>query len=199
VSRRRRCSNSSPSDVFVHRNIGNLVHPSNISVDYAVVHVGVKQHIICGHTNCGACNGALSHTKFGLLDTWLHPLRKLKAQNVVTPTDSEKLAELSVHLSVETVQENANVMAVDNSVDVRGFIYDLATGCLRDLNCQPDAAEWEMQESTRGTGGGNSGNRIEGTLIISHSQCAFRRITPRNGITLFAGRFALDRMALRLV
>jgi carbonic anhydrase len=104
-----------PSDVFLHRNIGNLVHPSDISVmsaiDYAVVHVGVKRITICGHTNCGACNGALSHTKLGLLDTWLHPLRKLKAQNTLAPKDSEKLAELSVHLSVETVRENANVKA----------------------------------------------------------------------------------------
>jgi carbonic anhydrase len=117
-------------------------------IDYAVVHVGVKHIIICGHTNCGACNGALSHTKFRLLDTWLHPLRKLKAQNALAPTDLEKLPEPSVCLSMETVRENANVMAVENSVDVRGFMYDLATGCLRDLNCQPDAAEWEMREGT---------------------------------------------------
>lgn len=169
-------------------------------IDYAVVHVGVKHIIIiCGHTNCGACNGALSYTKFGLLDTWLHPIRKLKAQNALAPTDSEKLAELSVRLSMETVRENANVMAVENSVDVRGFMYDLATGCLRDLNCQPDAAEWEMRKARSNLTGGNSGNWIEGTLIIAHSQCTFRRITPRNGIILFASRFALDRTAPRPV
>ena len=136
----------------VHRNIGNLVHPSDISVmsviDYTVVHVSVKHIIIRGHTNRSTCNGALSHTKFGLLDTWLHPLRKLKAQNGLAPTDSEKLAELSVRLSVETVRENAKVMPVENGVDVRGFMYDLATGCLRDLYVQPDAAEGQMWEST---------------------------------------------------
>ena len=76
-------------------------------IDYTVVYVSVKHIIICGRTNCGACNGALSHTKFGLLDTWLHPLRKLNAQNGLAPTDSEKLAELSLRLSVETVRENA--------------------------------------------------------------------------------------------
>ena len=91
-------------------------------IDYTVVHVGVKHITICGHTNCGACNGALSYTEFGLLDTWLHPLRKLKAQNALAPMDWEKLAELSVRSSVETVRENANVMAVENSVDVRGFM-----------------------------------------------------------------------------
>jgi hypothetical protein len=87
-------------------------------------------------------------TKFGLLDTWLHPLRKFKAQNGLAPTDSEKLAELSVRLSVETVRENAKVMPVENGVDMRGFMYDLATGCLRDLDVQPDAAEGQMWEST---------------------------------------------------
>jgi hypothetical protein len=49
---------------------------------------------------------------------------------------------------VEIVRENANVMVVENGVDVRGFMYDLATGCLRDLNVQPDAAEREMWEGT---------------------------------------------------
>lgn len=123
-----------PGDVFVPCNIGNLVHPSDISVmsviDYAVVHVGVKHIIICGHTNCGACNGALSYTEFGLLDTWLHPLRKLNAQNALAPMDSEKLAELSVRLSHECgdARENTNVMAVENSVDVRGFMYTSQQG-----------------------------------------------------------------------
>jgi carbonic anhydrase len=188
-----------PGDVFVHHNIGNLVHPTDISVmsviDYTVVRVG-----ICGHTNCGACNGALSPTKFGLLDTWLHPLRKLEAQNAFAPTDSEKLAELSVRLSVEAVRENANMMAVENSVDVHGFIYDLATGCLRDLNCQSDAAKWEMREGTFHLTAelalGTAAIGSKGTLIIAHSQCTFRRITPRNGIIHFASRFGPDRMAL---
>lgn len=49
---------------------------------------------------------------------------------------------------METVLENANVMSVENSMDVRGFMYDVAIGCLRDLNVQPDAAEWQMREGT---------------------------------------------------
>ena len=81
------------------------------------------------------------------------------------------------------------MMAVGNGVDVRGFMYDLATGCLRDLNVQPDAAEWQMREGTfhltAELAVGTAAIRSRGTLIIALPQCTFRRITPRNGIVSF--------------
>ncbi|KAI9741144.1 MAG: hypothetical protein M1834_002857 [Cirrosporium novae-zelandiae] len=141
-----------PGDVFVHRNVGNVIHPGDISVmsviEYAVSYVGVKHIIVCGHSGCGACNAALGNARLGLLDTWIHPLRKLKAQNMMilkaAGHPDRVLAELNVRTGVDTVKENPNVMA-HPEVEVHGLMYDVGTGELRELDDYNEQARLRSQ------------------------------------------------------
>ena len=74
-----------PGDVFVHRNIANVLTATDMSsrsvIAYAVEHVKVSHVVVCGHTSCGGVAAALGNDRLGLLDVWLHPLRKLRAEN----------------------------------------------------------------------------------------------------------------------
>jgi carbonic anhydrase len=72
-----------PGDIFVHRNVANVVNHIDLSltsvVEYAVDHVGVKHIFIVGHTACGGCTAALSNKKIAAIDVWLQPLCEIRA------------------------------------------------------------------------------------------------------------------------
>jgi carbonic anhydrase len=132
-----------PGDVFVHRNIANIIHEGDLSsscvIDFAVGALKVSQIVICGHTSCGGVNAALGDSKLGVLDTWLLPLRKLRAQNLSTleKLDSKnaivKLAELNVLDGIAKIKEKSVVLEAmeQRGLKVSGLIYDVATGLLR--------------------------------------------------------------------
>ncbi|MCJ1477124.1 hypothetical protein MMC13_005795 [Lambiella insularis] len=134
-----------PGDVFVHRNIANILHPGDISagsvIEYAVAHVGVKHVVVCGHTSCGGVNAALGNQKVGLVDTWLLPLRSLRAQlahKLAGLSQAEKVqvvVEANVLAGVRTVQENPNVIEAVKSrgLTVHGLVYDVGSGALKEL------------------------------------------------------------------
>jgi carbonic anhydrase len=76
-------------EIFVHRNIANQVHLSDISVNsiiqYAVEHLKIKHIIICGHTNCDGCSAAYSKEYLGgILDMWLSQLKETIHNNQTT-------------------------------------------------------------------------------------------------------------------
>ncbi|KAF3393434.1 Carbonic anhydrase [Talaromyces pinophilus] len=135
-----------PGDVFVHRNIANIIHEGDLSsscvIDFAVGALKVSQIVICGHTSCGGVNAALGDSKLGVLDTWLLPLRKLRAQNLSTleKLDSKnaivKLAELNVLDGIAKIKEKSVVLEAmeQRGLKVSGLIYDVATGLLRTVD-----------------------------------------------------------------
>ena len=139
-----------PGEVFVHRNIANIIHPADLSanavIEYAVVHLKVKHVVLCGHTSCGGVGAALANNKLGLIDTWLLPLRALRKDNIKTLESLEpkeaalKLVELNVIQGVRTLKENHCILdaMTDRGLDVHGCIYDIAKGELNELDIHDD-------------------------------------------------------------
>jgi carbonic anhydrase len=135
-----------PGDVFVHRNIANILIPTDLNslsvIHYAVQHIKVKHIVICGHTSCGGVAAALGNKKLGLIDTWLTPLRQLRRENLQlleSMPEKErglKLVELNVRNGVDVLTDNSVVLDAinDRGLQVHGLIYDVGTGELRELD-----------------------------------------------------------------
>lgn len=149
-----------PGDVFVHRNIANLVLSSDLSsqcvIEYAVKHLQVKHVVLCGHTCCGGVKGALGTQSLGLLEVWLQDLRALRQQHLPhlasLASDDErvnKLVELNVLRGVQVLRQNQNVIAAmrDRGLQVHGLVFDIEKGHLREL----DTGEDDEQASHRKT------------------------------------------------
>lgn len=139
-----------PGDIFCHRNIANILVPTDLNslsvIQYAVQYLKVKHIIVCGHTSCGGIAAALDNKKLGLIDTWLMPLRNLRAANAkVLEGLSEKerglkMVDLNVRRSVSVLLENPTVVdAIDErGLQVHGFIYDVGSGELNELEISED-------------------------------------------------------------
>lgn len=138
-----------PGDVFVHRNIANIISPTDMNssavIEYAVVHLKVKHIVLCGHTSCGGANAALGDSRVGgVLDAWLTPLKAIRFKNKAeleaikdTGARAIRLAELNVQTGVETLLANCVVEEAvrDRGLQVHGVVYDISCGKLRDLGC----------------------------------------------------------------
>lgn len=138
---------SEPGDLFVHRNIANLVLHSDINcqsvLQYAVEVLKVEHVIICGHYGCGGIKAALGKEKLGLIDNWLRNIKDIYSQNIKQidnlksePDKINLLAELNVQKQVQNVCQNPFVQqewADGRELWVHGWIYDLESGLLKDL------------------------------------------------------------------
>jgi carbonic anhydrase len=136
-----------PGDIFVHRNIANLVLHADINsqsvIQYAVEVLKVEHVVICGHYGCGGVKAALEKNKLGLIDNWLGNIREIYKANKdeidSIDNSSEKvnrLAELNVKQQVHNVSENPFVQsewASGRQLWVHGWIYSLETGLIKDL------------------------------------------------------------------
>lgn len=158
---------SRPGDIFVHRNIANILHPGDVNatsvITYAVNVLKVKDIVVCGHSLCGGVHAALGNNSAGgVLDSWLLPLRCLRAQLAAEPgwpglTDEEKerkLVEANVRAGVQTLLRNPDViraMEADRfhpshspqglSLQVHGAVYDIANGTIYELRVEETYAE----------------------------------------------------------
>ncbi|KAJ5101713.1 hypothetical protein NUU61_003935 [Penicillium alfredii] len=137
-----------PGDVFVHRNIANVLHPGDLSssavIEYAVAHLGVNHVILCGHTACGGVAAALGNKQLGILDPWLLPLRQVRERNLallesLSPQEAAlKLVELNVREGLNVIKQKGAVLdAIEKrGLQVHGMIYDVGSGALRELNTE---------------------------------------------------------------
>jgi carbonic anhydrase len=137
-----------PGELFVHRNIGNLVPESDVNalsvLQYAVEDLKVKHVIVCGHYGCGGVLAALRNDKVGLCDNWLRHVQdvrwKHQAELDILATEEERhrrLCELNVIEQVVNVGQTTVVQdawARGQALAVHGWVYDLHDGLLRDLS-----------------------------------------------------------------
>ena len=138
-----------PGEVFVHRNVANVVHSTDMNLlsalEFAVEALKVREIIVCGHYGCGGVKAATEDLPHGLSDHWLEPIRRLARSYAVDLAACEgdedrrdKLAELNVIEGVRRVSETPilqKAWARGADVRVHGLIYGLKDGRLRNLDC----------------------------------------------------------------
>lgn len=138
-----------PGEVFVHRNVANLIHPTDMNmlsvVEFAVQQLRVKHIIICGHYGCGGIRAAVDGKSFGLIDHWLQPIRdvadaKFTCQECGQWEDSDldRLCELSVEEQVKRLARSPIMQEAWKSganISIHGWVYGLKDGLLSNLDC----------------------------------------------------------------
>jgi carbonic anhydrase len=148
-----------PGEVFVHRNVANVIHSTDMNMlsalEFAVEALKIREIIVCGHYGCGGVKAATEDLPHGLADHWLEPIRRLARAYAVdlSREDSaesrrDKLAELNVVEGVRRVAETPIMQrAWRNGVSVRihGLIYGLKDGRLRDLDCTVGPGHFQME------------------------------------------------------
>jgi len=147
-----------PGDIFVHRNVGNVVIHTDMNLmtvlQYAVEVLNIHDIIVCGHTNCGGIRHALSNKFSGLINKWLTHVKDAYVEHAAEldkihdPDMREKrMIEINVESSVkklamtDTVQRAwaKDAAKIENKPKdeliprIHGWVYDLATGIVTDL------------------------------------------------------------------
>ena len=140
---------SHAGDMFVHRNIANMVIHTDFNMlsvlEYAVHHLKVKHIIICGHYGCGGVAAAMSNDDFGIINKWVRYIKDVyrihKSELSELPNDQAKmdrLVELNVLEQVRALSETSIVQKAweeRNREDlcIHGWVYEMKTGLLSDL------------------------------------------------------------------
>mgnify|MGYP000141178454 FL=1 len=136
-----------PGDIFVHRNIANMVIHSDMNMlsvlSYAVEVLKVKHIIVCGHYGCGGVLAAMENKQFGLIDNWLRHIKDVyrlhyKELDAISNTKdrADRLVELNV---IEQVQDLGKTSIVQNAwkreqpLHIHGWVYDVKDGIIKDL------------------------------------------------------------------
>jgi carbonic anhydrase len=135
-----------PGDLFVHRNIANLVPNTDISamsvINYAVEHLKVKNVVVCGHYGCGGVQAAMQASDLGILNPWLRNIRdvyRLHNDELEAIQDDEqryrRLVELNVQEQCVNVLKAPEVQLAYTAgeLTVHGWVFDIGTGNLIDL------------------------------------------------------------------
>ncbi len=142
-----------PGEVFIHRNIANLVVSTdsnlNAVVQYAVEYLKVKHIIICGHYECGGVKAALNPSDMGQLNSWLQTLRdvyRFHSEELDSITDQQKRFDRLVELNVR--EQCINIIKIDHVQKmwyrshyptIHGWVFDVRTGKLIDLKLDMEA------------------------------------------------------------
>lgn len=136
-----------PGEVFVHRNIANMVVHTDMNMlsvlDYAVNVLKVKHVIVCGHYGCGGVLAAMGNKQFGLIDNWIRHIKdvyRLHAAELDAIEDEDKRGRRFVELNViEQVFDLGKTYIIQNSwkrrksPTIHGWVYDIRNGLIIDL------------------------------------------------------------------
>ncbi|BCX49236.1 carbonic anhydrase [Haloferula helveola] len=132
-----------PGEVFVHRNIANVVVQTDMNVlsvmQFAVEVLKVKHIIVCGHYGCGGVKAALENQRHGLIDNWLRHIQNIARRREeelegLDPAQAlNRLCELNVQANAENVARTTIVQDAwdrGQQLDIHSWIYGLETGRL---------------------------------------------------------------------
>ena len=156
-----------PGEVFVHRNIANMVLHTDMNMlsvlDYAVNVLEVRHVIVCGHYGCGGVKAAMGNANIGLIDNWIRHIKDVyrfhhvELDNIADENERfDRFVELNVQ---EQVMDLAKTSIVQNdwkhgrNLWIHGWVYSIRNGLVKDLNVNfgsnaelPDVYRLNMQE-----------------------------------------------------
>jgi carbonic anhydrase len=150
-----RITGTQPGEIFVHRNISNMVIPTDLNLlsvlQFAVEILKVRHVIVCGHHNCGGIAAAMSNKSFGLIDQWIWNIKDVyrnhRDEIDACKTDEEK-RNLLIRLNVkEQVMNLAKTSIIqkswkeENLPHLHGWVYDLRDGIINPV--------FEMEANTK--------------------------------------------------
>ncbi len=136
-----------PGEVFVHRNIANMVVHSDMNMlsvlDYAVNALKVKHVIVCGHYGCGGVAAAMGNESIGLIDNWLRHIKdvyRLHKDELDAIEDEKERQDRYVELNVkEQVYDLSKTSIVQSAwqkgqgLQLHGWVYGVGSGIIKDL------------------------------------------------------------------
>lgn len=136
-----------PGEVFVHRNIANMVIHTDMSMlsvlDYAVNVLKVKHVIVCGHYGCGGIEAAMTNKSIGLIDNWIRHIKniyRVHKKELDSIADLHERTDRFVELNViEQVYDLAKTSIVQNAwginqdLTIHGWVYGVENGIIKDL------------------------------------------------------------------
>jgi carbonic anhydrase len=139
-----RITGTHPGEIFVHRNISNLVVHTDLNLlsvlQYAVEILKVRHVIVCGHHNCGGISAAMSNQSYGLMDQWIWNIKnvyRIHREEIDSLSTHEERHHLLTELNVkEQVMNLAKTSIIQNAwklheiPHLHGWVYDLRDGII---------------------------------------------------------------------
>ena len=137
---------ASPGELFVHRNIANLVVHTDMNLlsvlEYAVEHLKVKHVIVCGHHGCGGVKAAMQNDSYGVLNHWLLHIKDTYRQHkddvdmLQGDAQVRRMVELNVHRQLANLAKTAVIQRAwreRQAPTLNGWVYDMQSGLINPL------------------------------------------------------------------
>ncbi|GAB2681222.1 carbonate dehydratase [Flavihumibacter cheonanensis] len=138
-------TNTQPGEIFVHRNIANMVVHTDLNLlsvlEYAVVHLKVKHVIVCGHYGCGGVKAAMTQHNFGIINKWLRNIKdvyRFHRDEIDAIADEDQRTNRLVELNViEGVMNLAKTSIIQKAwkynqqPHLHGWVYGLKDGLIK--------------------------------------------------------------------
>lgn len=148
-------TNTEPGEIFVHRNIANLVVHTDLNLmsvlQYAVEHLKVSHVIVCGHYGCGGVKAAMTRKDFGLMNRWILQIkdtyyRNLEQLNSIADEDqrTNRLVELVAREQLFNIAKTTiiqNAWKHGQQVQLHACVYDLSDGIMKVLQTLEPGAD----------------------------------------------------------
>jgi carbonic anhydrase len=135
-----------PGDIFVHRNVANLVVQTDMNmlsvVQYAVEVLQVAHVVVCGHYGCGGVLAAMGNHQYGLIDNWLRTIKDTQnyywqqLKDLDEHARGRRMVELNVIEQIHNLGKTSiiqNAWRTSGKPSIHGWAYDLETGLIKSL------------------------------------------------------------------
>ena len=135
-----------PGEVFVHRNVANVVLQTDLNcmsvIDFAISKLDIKHVIVCGHYGCAGVAAAMGTETVGAVDHWLSGIRELwdthkdELSKLDPKAAAKRLCELNVLDQVRSLRRTSvmrDAWSRGRDIKVHGWIYGIEDGLLRSL------------------------------------------------------------------